>query len=84
MQYCGAGIHIDAAPMCETLCCRGKRFIEVCRGRQRQLRERFAGGRIDDGVTIAAFALAPAAINIKAEIGSVAHRISRKFLVLCM
>jgi hypothetical protein len=84
MQYCGAGIHIDAAPICKALCCRGKRFIEVCGGRQRQRSERFASGGIYDGVTIAPFALAPAAINIKAQISSVAHRISRKFLVFCM
>jgi len=66
MQYCGAGIYIDAAPIGKALCCRSKRFIKVCRSRQRQLSERFASGRIYDGVTIAAFALAPAAINIKA------------------
>ena len=64
MQYCGAGIYIDATPICKTLCCRGKRFIKVCRSRQRQLSERFASGGIDNGVTVAAFALAPAAINI--------------------
>ena len=71
VQYGCAFIDIGFAPECKTRSGCRQRFIEISYGGQRQLRQRFAGRGVDDGVGVAPFALAPGAVDEKRQIGVV-------------
>ena len=67
VQYSRALIHVDGAPMGKALCRRLQRLIEIGSRCQRQFCQHFACRRIDNLVRVAAFAAAPAAVDVKAQ-----------------